>query len=65
MMEILEFIFDDILFNNFLFWFVWLPLIYSISIIVVFKKDNKKFIRPLLIFLAAYYTARTIFYYIL
>ena len=62
MIKILEFIFDDILFNDFLFWFVWLPLIFAISIIVVYKRDNEKFLRPLLTFLAAYYTVRTIFY---
>jgi len=52
----------EIIFNNFLFWFVWLPVIFSISIVVVYKKESKDFIKPLLIFLGAYYTARTIFY---
>jgi len=52
----------DIFLNDFIFWFLWLPLIFSISIIVVYKKENEKFTKALLIFLASYYIARSIIY---
>lgn len=50
----------DFLLNNLLFWYVWLPLVISISIIVTFKNSDKSFIKPLVLFLVSYYIARTI-----
>lgn len=50
----------DIVFNNFVVWYLILPGIFTIGFIKVCKEDDKPYLRPLLKFLAIYYVARTI-----
>ncbi len=60
----MEFIigFFDFIFNDFIFYYFMLPLIFGVTIILVYQKENKSFIKPLIVFSISYYIARTMFW---
>ena len=50
----------DIVFNDFVFFYLILPFILAYGLIRSYKKDNQPYLKPVMSILAIYYVLRTI-----